>query len=107
MANKLQSIYLLITVLTLRISALIMKLDLDMVTDNHPVINFLGSYYPIVSDVICEHQCSRESAGKSNLRRYTKRSGLCECMHASEDFYDNRETAGRMHGTVLLIDCEF
>ena len=88
-------------------SALIIKLDLDMVSDNRPVINLLGWYYLIISDVMCEHLCSRESAGKSNLRRYTKRSGLCECMHASEDFYDNRETADKMYGKLLLIDCEF
>ena len=98
---------LIITISTVKNSALVLKLDLDMVSDNHLVIDFLGSYYPIVSDIMCEHLCSRESAGKSNLRRYTKRSGLCECMHASEDFYDNRETADKMHGAVLLIDCKF
>ena len=107
MANKPNIVTFIITVLTLGISALVIKLDLDMVSDNYLVINFLGSYYPIVSDVMCEHLCSRESGGKSNLRRYTKRSGLCECMHASEDFYDNRETADKMHDTVLFIDCEF
>ena len=107
MANELHSKALIITVFTLRISALVIKLDLDMVSDNHPVINFLASYYLIVSDTMCGHLCSRENEGKSNLRRYTKRNGRCECMHASEDFYDNRKTADKMHGTVLLIDREF
>ena len=85
-------------------TALVLKLNLDLVSDNSLFINFLKILHPIVSDVMCEHLCSRETGKRTNLRKFTPKGGLCECMEASEDFFDNRETADKLDESVLLID---
>ena len=82
---------------------LVVKVGKDVVVDNSLFVDTLLTIVPTI-EALCPHLCDDLTDGKTNLRKYDKKSGVCECFFASQGFRDSRKVAPVSEGVVFFVN---
>ena len=82
---------------------LVVKVGKDVVVDNSLFVETLLTIAPTI-EVLCPRLCDDLTDGETNLRKYDKKSGVCECFFASGGFRDSRKVAPVSEGVVFFVN---
>ena len=100
------SIIILLSCFPMTMVSVFIKVKRDSVSDNVLFVDSLLTIYPAV-EPLCVSQCEKLTQKSTNLVKYNRRNGACQCLLVSEKFRDTRDFAPQLESaTQIFISCE-